>query len=90
MTKIKKRQLTPIAGEPNRFHVESDSPTAEPYLVDLESYGGNGECSCIDFQVHQNKVAEITQSGSHFFRCKHLETAFHWKALVAVRADSHE
>jgi hypothetical protein len=87
MVKVVKRQVSIVIGEPNRFCVSSDQPGEHPYFVDLEYYGGNGKCTCIDFAVHEKEVKEIAGKGSYFFRCKHLEAAFNFKALLAVSAD---
>lgn len=42
--------VIPIAGEWFRFHVSSRTDPEHPHLVDLESYGWNGQCSCEHFR----------------------------------------
>ena len=90
MKKTAKRMLKQVVGEPNRFMVESDQVAKQPYFVDLEEYGANGKCDCKDFQVHEKEAREMAASGAYFFRCKHIESATVYKAMVAVIRDSTE
>jgi len=63
--------VTPIAGEPLRFHVNSRTVVDLRYLVDLEEYGFNGFCGCADFDFRKRPLA---QSGSKA-RCWHIRQA---------------
>ena len=89
MITIPKRNVMVIFGEPNRFYVESDQSNTDPYLVDLAENGGNGWCNCMHFQTNQKKVKEAIGTGE-FLRCKHLQAAFNFKALVAVQRDMEQ
>mgnify|MGYP001615675967 CR=1 FL=1 len=62
--------VTPIEGEPFRFHVQSDSEDIH-YLVDLEEHDGNGWCGCAQFQF---RCTPALASG-HKSRCKHILAA---------------
>lgn len=69
--------VEPVAGERGRFWVGSASG-AEPYLVDLEEFGGNGWCSCKHFEVRmQPKLADAQERRAALpvMRCKHIEAA---------------
>lgn len=48
--------------------------TSEEYLVDLASYGGNGACTCKDFQcrIEPKLSRNETPPRKH---CKHLRAA---------------
>ncbi len=39
-----------------RWRVRSRRPGIDPHLVDLAAYGGNGRCSCTDFQTRMEPV----------------------------------
>lgn len=67
--------VQPVDGERGRFWVGSESG-AEPYLVDLEEFGGNGWCACKHFETRmQPKLveAEERRAKAPVLRCKHLE-----------------
>lgn len=71
-------KVTPIAFEPTRFRVESES--GEPdYLVDVEEFKWNGCCDCIGFMGHfwvpmwDAKDRGIVMNER--MRCKHIRAA---------------
>lgn len=69
--------VEPVEGERGRFWVESESG-AEPYLVDVEEFAGNGWCACTDFEKRKlPKLAEAEERRAKvpIMRCKHLEAA---------------
>lgn len=63
--------VTPIAGEPLRFHVNSRTVVDLRYLVDLEEYGFNGFCGCADFDFRKRPLAQ----GGSKARCWHIRQA---------------
>lgn len=61
---------------PLRFWVDSNSQHGVKYLVELDSYQGNGMCDCPHFRFRLQKMIE--QPGvkpSNATRCVHLLTA---------------
>ena len=65
--------ITPIEGEPGRFHIPSSRPKQPPYLVDLSENNGNGACSCPDY--YARRLPAIKESKPLFTRetsCMHL------------------
>lgn len=55
---------------PFRYWVRSGSKRDVKHLVDLEEFGGNGQCSCEQFRFRlQPRLAEETA------RCKHILAA---------------
>ena len=71
-----------IDGEPFRLYVQSSSRRQMRFLVDLESYNWNGECSCENFTMTRiNDVRAGKRS-----RCKHLDVGWDtWAMEVAKR-----
>jgi hypothetical protein len=79
--------VEPIPFEPLRFRVRSRS-SREPWLVDLESWGFNGECGCQNWNfVHGPKLRQDALEGKppRRRRCWHLKRAFEYKAEVDNR-----
>lgn len=74
-----KIRVTPIRGEYKRFFVDSERPGKPPYLVDLDSYDGNGECRCKNFTVkcEPQAKAQLTLPKNQRWpmRCKHIKWA---------------
>ncbi len=72
--------VTPIVGEPLRFHVRSRTEPGLKYLVDLESYNRNGECGCQHFEFRLRPVlAEHRHpTPSDRTRCWHILKARGW------------
>jgi hypothetical protein len=57
-----------------RFHVASSEPDADPYLVDLDYYDGNGKCTCPNFEMRlEPKLA--AGNADTFRQCKHIRAA---------------
>jgi len=61
-----------IEGEPYRFHCSSDSLGAYPYLVDLESQLGRGECTCTDWQCRKHILMRNGETNPVLTSCKHV------------------
>ena len=64
-----------IVGEPMRFMVRSRRPGVPVYLVDLQSYRGNGQCGCehFTFRCEPRLVRGSVPSPAN--RCWHIEQA---------------
>jgi hypothetical protein len=60
--------VTPIAGEPLRFIVESSEP-GKPYIVDLEENAPLGSCFCRHWVCRV--FPEYKRTGA-LRRCKHI------------------
>jgi len=89
-------RVTPIRGELKRFFVDSERPGQHPYLVDLDSYDGNGECACDNFRIRLvSKVqteARKPKNQRWPMRCKHIKWAREYlldKLLAALRSPAH-
>lgn len=67
-------EVSPVAGEPTRFLVESAS-AREPHLVDLAPHSLVGECSCEHFQFRFRRMARKGLQMPENMRCKHIEAA---------------
>jgi len=85
--------VKPIPGEPLRFSVHSESDPHSTHVVDLHMRGGNGECSCRDFETRRGPnwdnnghvVVEYARDNegkaiSGATRCKHIRAAVLWWA----------
>ena len=74
------KQVRPVLGEPLRYWVES-SVENEPHLVDMLEHNGNGQCSCMHFQVRcqtayrLNDYRIVNHGYPNATRCKHINTA---------------
>jgi hypothetical protein len=91
MTSIRRvRAIEPIAGEKYRFHVPSDTLGAYPYLVDLESHFGEGECACNDFQIARLKLRKVGEVDMMKRLCKHLKRAFIVWAMREIKRELRE
>lgn len=83
-----KTVVEPIAGEPLRYHVSSQSGHP-PYLVDLAAYGGNGECGCQNFEFRLKPYLERGAQPSETLECKHIREAaraFRFEMIAAIKA----
>lgn len=67
--------VEPIQGEPMRFMVASRREGVDPYLVDLEEFGGNGQCGCEHFQFRLQPILERGAKPSPELQCFHIEQA---------------
>lgn len=79
-------QVEPIPHERGRFHVASDRPGTEPYLVDLEEFDGNGFCGCRGFEVRMlPKLVEAQEKRQPMplLRCKHILRALEFSQSEA-------
>lgn len=69
-------EVKPVSGEAFRYYVTSERNPETQYLVDVESYWGNGWCDCPDFRV---KCEPFLSRGRKNFvgvaRCKHILAA---------------
>ena len=70
-------KIEAIPGEPLRFRVESESGAtgADTYLVDLEEFGGNGQCGCPQFEFRLGKQLKEGKRIGQDTRCKHIRIA---------------
>lgn len=83
--------VTPIEGEPGRFHVPSSRPKQVPYLVDLSENQGNGECTCPDFLARRGPA--IKEGKPLFTRatsCLHLIHARNYFCIRVLKAFASE
>mgnify|MGYP006266639517 CR=1 FL=1 len=83
-------QVEPIIGEPFRFWVQSSD--ANPHLVDMTEYKGNGECSCGDFRFKKlmnyraNNYRIVNYGSVNSTRCKHINSVLiHLGSLVVEK-----
>jgi hypothetical protein len=62
---------------PTRFIVPSSRPGEEPYLVELETHGLTGHCTCPQFQFRLLPMIAAPEGGilGAPGRCKHIEAA---------------
>jgi hypothetical protein len=85
------------------FWVESDQSGVAPYRVDLENFGGNGQCDCPDFDFAKRVLIGVTKttkrqallSGeipSSRFECKHIVRAKRYFTFCKLNEmiESHE
>lgn len=65
---------------PLRWTVPSASKAGESHLVQLDSYGGNGGCSCPDFvcRLEPNLRRQTPPTPSEGTRCKHIRYVRSW------------
>lgn len=72
-------RVWPVEHEFGRFKVQSQQIGKAPYLVDVLSLEGNGECDCKNFEhAHKAKaLAALADEEGKRVRhwCKHLEAA---------------
>jgi hypothetical protein len=59
------------------YIVSSETVDQKEYLVDINAYAGNGECSCEDFTYNKRKIIEATgvivkYREPETTRCKHI------------------
>lgn len=79
---------------PLRFLVDSNSACGVQYLVELDTYGGNGMCACPHFRFRLEKI--IAQPGakpSNVTRCVHIMTArdqFIDEVMAAIKSRQKE
>lgn len=66
--------VTPIEGEPFRFHVSSRSG-APDHLVDLAEYGFSGACACPHFQFRHAPLLREGAAPHPALRCAHIRAA---------------
>lgn len=64
----------PDSKDPLRFLVPSDTPNGDPYVVDLGTWGGFGECSCPHFRFRSLGLVRGGDT-SEGLRCKHIRRA---------------
>jgi hypothetical protein len=60
---------------PLRFLVPSDSPDVDPYLVELNTYDGNGKCTCTHFATRIEPYLVRGMQPLVDPRCKHIKRA---------------
>ena len=65
-------KIHPIEGEPFRALVDSDTYGQPPYLVDLTSFNGNGQCACINFVTQKRVNLRNGEPVGLKTRCKHI------------------
>src|SRR3954469_5681932 len=72
-------RVTPVRGEATRFFVDSERAGKHPYLVDLQSFDGNGECACDNFRIRlesrARQEARKPKNQRWPMRCKHIKWA---------------
>ena len=64
-----------IEGEAARYTVKSRTRNAIEHMVDLVRFGGNGECSCEDFEFHMRPKVKLKSYRGKPLRCAHLLAA---------------
>jgi len=78
--------VIPIQGEPFRLYVQSSSREGIQFLVELDAFDFNGQCSCEDFALR--RIPDV-RSGKQS-RCKHLRVAIDWWAEMMMRRIKQE
>ncbi len=77
----------PIVGEPGRCFVPSRSAQT-PWLVDVDSYEGTGQCGCPDFTMRHEPYLNGSKSHEGYNparRCLHIWIAVEFLHLQAAR-----
>lgn len=69
-----------------RFLVPSESDPHVKYLVELDSYGGNGMCNCQHFQMRLEPELRRGNPEKKILRCKHIGNARDELATVVIRS----
>lgn len=82
--------MRPIEGEEYRFLCPSDKFAAQPYLVDLESHGGRGECACKFWTCKCHPAMKQGETDVEILTCKHQQRCllFWAKRELVKRLDS--
>ena len=75
-----------IEGEPFRLYVQSSSRAGVQFLVELDAFDFNGQCSCEDFSMRR---IDDVRSGKES-QCKHLRCAERWWAKMMMRRIKQE
>lgn len=78
--------VIPIHGEPFRLYVQSSSREGIQFLVELDAFDFNGQCSCEDFGLRRVKDVHAGKES----RCKHLRVAIDWWAEMMMRRIKQE
>lgn len=77
-----KLNVWPIHGQVRQAFVQSQRPNIAPYLVDLDTFDGNGECPCDEFQMRDRKRVmaqmKLLREQRTFFWCEHLKAFRFW------------
>lgn len=91
-----KIRVTPVRGEVTRYFVDSERLGQPPYLVDLQSFDGNGECACDHFRIRLESRARAEarkpKNQRWPMRCKHIQWAREWlmdEVLDRMRTPKH-
>jgi hypothetical protein len=75
--------VSPIAGEPLRFYVQSKSKSGVRHICDLSSFCPNGACSCPKFsQFGLRSKLERGEKMSMASMCEHLRRVHRWQVFV--------
>ena len=67
--------VEPIAGDRSRCFVHSRTEAGVKHLVDLEEFGGNGQCSCANFRFRCQPHLERGAPRSQRLQCWHIRQA---------------
>lgn len=76
--------VLPLAGETLRFHVQSRTDLCNRYLVDLGEYGGNGRCTCRDFEIRKWPLIRDGSAPGERTRCWHIRRAREWMIDLVI------
>lgn len=82
------RYVEAIPGENSRCLVPSRSSTI-PWLVDVDSYNGTGECACQDFKCNHEPYLSGKKGAEGYSpkrRCFHIIVALEYFHLLAVES----
>jgi hypothetical protein len=80
-------KVTPIPGEPYRFHVASSNATEEDYLIDLEARFPMARCTCRHYECSAWPHFKQTLYADH---CKHVTAGLVAYALQHIRETSKQ
>ena len=83
-------KVTPVLGEPLRFHVQSESNTRKFYLVELDANRNAGQCNCAQWLMRIGPLITDDYQNKIKRRCKHLQAAFIFFAESILERISRE
>jgi len=75
-----------IEGEPFRLYVQSSSREGIQFLVELDAFDFNGQCSCEDFSMR--RIIDVREGKES--QCKHIRICERWWAKMMMRRIKHE
>lgn len=78
--------VIPIPGEPFRLYVQSSSREGIQFLVELDAFDFNGQCSCEDFALR--RIVDVREGKES--QCKHIRCGERWWAKMMMRRIKQE